>query len=218
MHGKRAIIISAMVILLFSTSVLSAASSPIAQLQVTVDKIIEILRNHDLSEEAVLETVGTLVRQKFDFRAMSQRTLGVHWKNGTEKQQDRFVELFSQLLEDTYRGRIQAYTYNDEYVKYVDERILGTRAEVKTIVVLADREIPVNYRVRLKGSEWLIYDVVIEEVSLVSNYRNTYGQIIQKEGFDVLLSRMEERIQQLQANPQSGAEPAPKAKQSNGQR
>lgn len=223
MCGKRVIIsmVAVMGCLLISMSVFAATTSPIAQMKVTVDKIIEILRNNELSEDAVLEKVGDLVRKKFDFRAMAQRTLGVYWKKGTEKQQDRFVELFSQLLEDTYRGRIQAYTYSDEYVKYLDERILGTRAEVKTLVV-ADREIPVNYRMRLKGDDWLVYDVIIEDVSLVSNYRNTYGQIIQKNGFDALLSQMEEKIRQLKENPNAGAEPETKTgqskpQQSNGQ-
>ena len=201
MPGKRIILIFTMVFLLFSGSALAAVPGPTDQLRVVVDEIIKILRSGNLSQDDILQQVAGLVRQKFDFQAMSQRTLGVNWRKATPKQQERFVELFSQLLEDTYRGRIRAYTYNDEKVEYVGERVVGTRAEVDTVVI-ASREIPVSYKMRLKDDQWLVYDVSIEQVSLVSNYRNSYGEIVRKEGFEGLLSRMEEKIRQLQAAPE----------------
>jgi phospholipid transport system substrate-binding protein len=203
MAGKRLLAVVVLSFLLLSSVAVAAVPKPKDQLQVTVDRIIEILRDKSLPQEVVLEKVADLVRAKFDFHAMSQRTLGINWKKATPAEQKRFVELFSQLLEDTYRGRIKAYTYNDEHVEYLGERIQGSRAEVDTIVV-ANREIPVSYKMRLKGNEWLIYDVVIEEVSLVSNYRNSYAEIVRAEGFSGLLARMEQKIKELKANGGSG--------------
>jgi phospholipid transport system substrate-binding protein len=175
-----------------------AVPGPTEQLRVTLDKIIEVLRNEDLSQEAILDQVEVLVRSKFDFNAMSQRTLGINWRNASPAQRARFVDLFSQLLEDTYRNRIRNYTYQDERVEYVGEEIRGSRGQVDTVVV-ANKEIPVSYRVRLKGDEWLVYDVIVEEVSLVSNYRSSYNEIIRQEGFDGLLKRLEDKIRELQA-------------------
>lgn len=173
-----------------------AVPGPTDQLRVTLDKIVEVLRNKDLSQEAILDQVEVLVRSKFDFEAMSQRTLGINWKNATPKQRARFIALFSQLLEDTYRLRIRNYTYQDERVEYIGENVSGTRGQVDTLVI-ANKEIPVSYRVRLKGNEWLVYDVIVEEVSLINNYRSSYNEIIRQEGFDGLLKRLEEKVKEL---------------------
>lgn len=199
MAGKRFLAVFPMFLLLIVSIAAAAVPGPTDQLRVTVDKIIEILRDKNLSQDVILEQVAGLVRAKFDFWAMSQRTLGVNWKKATPTERKRFVALFSQLLEDTYRGRIKAYTYNDEHVEYIGERVKGSRAEVDTVVV-ANREIPVSYKMRLKGKEWLVYDVIIEEVSLISNYRNSYAEIVHDEGFSGLLTRMEQKIKELQAN------------------
>ncbi len=199
MSGKRYPVVFLMLFLLLASVAAAAVPGPTDQLRVTVDRIVEILRDKSLSQEVILEQVAVLVRAKFDFWAMSQRTLGVNWKKASPAEQKRFVALFSQLLEDTYRGRIKAYTYDDEHVEYTGERIQGSRAEVDTVVV-ANREIPVSYKMRLRGNEWLVYDVVIEEVSLISNYRNSYAEIVRDEGFSGLLARMEQKIKELQAN------------------
>lgn len=180
-----------------------AVPGPTEQLRGTLDQIIVILHDKELSQEAIFDRVEVLVRSKFDFNAMSQRTLGINWRNATPKQRARFVELFSQLLEDTYRNRMRNYTYQDEYVKYVGEDVRGSRGQVDTIVV-ANRDIPVSYRVRLKGDQWLVYDVIVEEVSLVSNYRSSYNEIVRQEGFDGLLQRLEEKVRELEAASEAG--------------
>ena len=204
MHVKRTTLLVLLLILLAATSAVAAVPRPTDQLRETVDRIIKVLRDKNRSQDSILEEVADLVRSKFDFRAMSQRTLGVNWKKATKEEQQRFVQLFAQLLEDTYRGRIKAYTYNDEYVEYIGERVRGKRAEVDTIVV-ANKEIPVSYKMRLKGEEWLVYDVIIEEVSLISNYRNSYAEIVRDEGFQGLLARMEQKIKELaEANAKGG--------------
>lgn len=203
MFVKKSILLALTLVLLAAASVIAAVPRPSTQLRTAVDRIIEVLRDKDLPREQVLQEVSNLVRSKFDFWAMSQRTLGVNWKKATEEEKRHFVELFAKLLEDTYRGRLKAYTYNDEYVEYVGERISGARAEVHTIVV-TNKDIPVSYRMRLKGEEWLVYDVIIEEVSLIANYRNSYAEIVQDEGFKGLLARMEAKIKELAENSGQG--------------
>lgn len=204
MFVKRSILFALTLVLLAAASVMAAVPRPTDQLRVTVDRIIEVLRNKDLSQDQIFQEVSDLVRSKFDFRAMSQRTLGVNWKKATEEEQRQFVQLFGKLLEDTYRGRIKAYTYNDEYVEYVGERVRGRRAEVHTMVI-ASHEIPVSYKMRLKGEEWLVYDVIIEEVSLISNFRNSYAEIVRDEGLKGLLARMETKIQELAESRDQGS-------------
>lgn len=201
----KRVVMALVVMILMVVQGVAAIPSPTEQLRGAVDRIIELLRDNGQPEDEVLQEITRLVRSKFDFVAMSQSTLGVNWRHATREQQQRFVRLFSQLLEDTYRERVAAYSYGDEYVEYVGERILGSRAEVQTIIV-ANKNIPVAYRMRLRGEEWLVYDVVIEEVSLVGNYRGSYARIIQNEGFDGLLSRMEERIRELAKS--DGTKPA----------
>lgn len=199
MYVKKSLLFALTLVLLAAVSVMAAVPRPTNQLRVAVDRIIEVLRDKDLSREQVLQEVSNLVRNKFDFWAMSQRTLGKNWRKATEEEKQQFVRLFAQLLEDTYRGRLKAYTYNDEHVEYIGERIHGTRAIVDTIVV-TNKEIPVSYKMRLKGEEWLVYDVIIEEVSLIANYRNSYGEIVADEGFQGLLARMEVKIKELAEN------------------
>jgi phospholipid transport system substrate-binding protein len=203
MFAKRSILLALTLVLLAAASVIAAVPRPTNQLRLTVDRIIEVLRDKDLSQDQVLQEVADLVRAKFDFWAMSQRTLGINWKKATKEEQQRFVELFAKLLEDTYRGRIKAYTFNDEHVEYIGERVRGSRAEVDTIVI-SNKEIPVSYKMRLKGEKWLVYDVIIEEVSLISNYRNSYGEIVREEGFKGLLARMETKIKELAEDGEQG--------------
>ncbi|HFD92172.1 MAG TPA: ABC transporter substrate-binding protein, partial [Gammaproteobacteria bacterium] len=95
-------------------------------------------------------------------------------------------------------GRIEAYT--DERVEVLGARVKGSRAEVSTIIVSGDVDIPIRYKMRLKGGKWLIYDVVIEEVSLIRNYRSSYRDIVKKEGIDGLLTRMDEKLARLNAS------------------
>jgi len=172
-----------------------SAVAPKTQVQETVDRVIDVLRDKQLQGEARRQTLSHLIRARFDFYIMSQRTLGKYWKTASPAEQEKFVELFSDLLEASYIGRIEAYS--DETVNYGEEKIEGDRAEVSTIVNSGNTHIPIVYRMVQKGAEWYVYDVIIEEVSLIRNYRSSYGEIVRKEGFSGLFSRMEEKIKEL---------------------
>ena len=173
-----------------------ATPGPLEQAQTTVDAVMAILRESNLEKEARQEKLSTTIRARFDFTEMSQRILATNWKNASEAQRDSFIRIFSDLLERNYIGRIESYT--DEKIDFLKERVQGNRAAVDTVIVTKSAEIPISYRMVQQGSEWMVYDVVIESVSFVNNYRNSYGEILKKEGFDGLLARMTEKLAQLE--------------------
>ncbi len=173
-----------------------AMPGPMEQAKTTVDAVMAILKESALEKEARREKLSTTIRARFDFNEMSQRILAVNWKSASTEQRDRFVKIFSDLLERNYIGRIESYT--DEKIDFVKERVQGDRAAVDTVIVTKSAEIPISYRMVQQGNEWMVYDVVIESVSFVNNYRNSYGEILKKEGFDGLLTRMAEKLAQLE--------------------
>jgi len=173
--------------------------SPLEQVRVTVDQVIEILRQSELQGEARRKVLSELVRSRFDFVIMSQRTLGRHWKKANAQEQAEFVRLFSDLLEASYIGRLDAYT--DETVSYNSEKIEGNRAVVATVVHSNNTNIPIEYRMVKKGNDWFVYDVVVEDISLIKNYRSSYGEIVRKEGYAGLFERMRKKITELHDQP-----------------
>jgi phospholipid transport system substrate-binding protein len=181
----------------------AAAPGPMEEVQSTVDSIIALLKRDDLSGEDRKEKVGAKVRERFDFKTMSQGVLATNWKKATDAEKKQFIDLFSELLETTYRERINAY--DNEEVKYLSEKIKGRKAVVETMVITTDVEIPVTYKLLNKGESWRAYDVVVEGVSLVRNYRDSYREIVNKEGIPGLLAKMEQKIVELRTNPAEGS-------------
>ncbi|NLC70492.1 MAG: ABC transporter substrate-binding protein [Desulfuromonadaceae bacterium] len=179
------------------------ASQATEQLQGDVDRIIETLNDEGLDGRIRDERIVSIVKGRFDFPTMSQWILGINWRRANEAERQRFIDLFTRLLENTYVSRIETYTgeYGRENVRYVQERIEGNRALVNTLIVTKSAEIPVDYKMILSEGKWLVYDVVIEEISLVRNYRSTYSEIVSKEGFSGLFARMEEKIAELAKAP-----------------
>lgn len=167
-----------------------AMPTPTEQVSTTVDAILAVLRDDGASADVKKDQIRGLIAERFDFRAMSQRTLAQNWRKASAEQQDRFVALYTRLLENTYFVMVEEY--RDEAVEYRGEKIRKEKyALVETAIVAADKEIPVIYRTRLKNDQWWIYDVVIEGVSLISNYRSSYQQIAKREGIGGLLAKME---------------------------
>jgi phospholipid transport system substrate-binding protein len=177
------------------TTAPQAAPTPKEDISKSVDQIMAVLRDPQIKGDSRREKLSTLIRARFDFVTMSQYVLGKHWKSASPEEQTAFIKLFSDLLEESYIGRIEAYS--DETVQYKAEKIEGDRAEVATGVRTGNIEVPVHYRLTNKKGEWFVYDVIIEEVSLVKNYRSSYGEIIRKEGFAKLLERMTEKLREL---------------------
>lgn len=192
-------------VIVIAGAAFTAWAGPMEDVRVTIDSVLEILRNKELSVETKTSRILPIVRERFDFRAMSQRALGKEWKKATAEEKDRFVELFSELLESAYVSRVELYS--DETVKYGKVKVKGKRAVVHTIFVTAKADIPINYKVYRKGESWYVYDVVIEEVSLIRNYRSSYGEIVNKDGMDGLLARLEQKVGTREASREVDAGP-----------
>jgi phospholipid transport system substrate-binding protein len=176
-----------------------AAGNATESVRTSVDAIIGILKDAGLDKPAKRDKIRVVIAERFDFRAMSQRTLATNWKKASKEEQQQFTELFAALIQDTYISRVEAYT--NEEVKYPGEKVTDDRAVVDTLIVTSSKEIPVTYRLYLKGDRWLVYDVNIEGVSLISNYRNSYQEIVKREGFTGLLAKMEEKVKELANAP-----------------
>jgi phospholipid transport system substrate-binding protein len=171
----------------------AAEASPTEQIRSVVDAVLALLQDAHLQPDARRKGIRDAVAPHFDYRAMSQSTLALSWKKATPEQQDRFVELFPKMLENVYIVAMEEYS--GETVKYGKEKIQGKRASVETYIVQPNGpEIPIVYRMRLKNDRWLAYDVVIEGVSLVSNYRSSFRRIADVEGMEALLEQLQEKV------------------------
>ncbi|MBI4006098.1 MAG: ABC transporter substrate-binding protein, partial [Gammaproteobacteria bacterium] len=118
----------------------------------SVDKVIEILKDQSLDRETQWGRIGIVIDDSFDFRTMSQSVLATNWEKATPEERERFVEYFSQYLEDTYRTKIESYS--NQQILYLKETINGKRAQVDTAIVTDTTEIPVNYKLKNNDGEW----------------------------------------------------------------
>jgi len=184
-------------VLLTCTVMAADFSTPTARVRDSIERVIAILQDQSLDRDARWEQIAAVIRGGFDFRSMSQSVLATNWRKASPEEQERFTEFFSQYIEETYRAKIEAYT--DEKVLYKDETIKGDRAVVETVIVTSTTEIPVNFKLRLDDGQWYAYDVVIEGISLVSNYRTTFAAIVKNEGMDGLLNNIQQRIDKYKA-------------------
>jgi len=169
------------------------------QIRGAIDRGIAILQRPDLKGKEKREERREALRRElfpcFYFEEMAKRSLGVHWKERTPQEREEFTRLFRDLLENAYAGKIEGY--KGEKILYRKETVDPPYAEVDTVIVtLQGDEIPVNYRVLKDGARWRIYDVVIEGVSLVNNYRSQFAGILQKSSFSELVRRLKSTIQQ----------------------
>lgn len=173
------------------------AGAPTEELRAATEKVVRLLEDPALKPEtrgaereaAVLAAVVDL----FDFTEISRRSLGRHWRGLGEGQRQEFAELFRALLERTYLPKIKLY--QGQRVRFVGESVDGELATVQTkFVTRREQEIPVAFRLHLNGGRWLVYDVSVEGISLVSNYRAQFNQIIQRATFEGLLARLREKL------------------------
>jgi phospholipid transport system substrate-binding protein len=176
------------------TSGAAWAGAPTDQLRGRVDRVLEVLEDPALKSEARVgerrAAIRAMAQEIFDFRELSQRALARHWQARTPAERDEFVPLFADLLERSYIGKIEMYSGGDR-IQYLAETAEGDQAAVRTkIVTKSGTEIPVDYRMHRVGDQWLVYDVAIEGVSLVANYRAQFNKIIQTSSFRGLVEKL----------------------------
>ena len=170
------------------------AGAPTEQLRARVDRVLAVLEDPALKQEARAAdrraAIRAIANELFDFRELSQRTLARHWQGRTAAEREEFVTLFADLLERSYIDKIETYS-GGERIQYVGESLDGEQAVVRTkLVTKTGTEIPLDYRMHRTGDRWLVYDVTIEGVSLVANYRTQFNRIIQQSSFKDLLARL----------------------------
>ena len=173
------------------------ASVPLTTIEGHVNSVLKILRDPALKGEAAKKTkkekIRTVSEKMFDFAELSKRTLGPNWKNLNTEQQKEFIVLYRDILEDAYMDRIIAY--KDEKVVFHKETMLtDNTTEVQSSIITKTAETPINYRLILKGSEWKVYDVVIEGVSLIKNYRTQFREILANKSPEELLKVLRKKV------------------------
>jgi phospholipid transport system substrate-binding protein len=183
--------------LLSVSAIAEQFSTPSERVKDSIEKVITVLKEKSLDKEDRWKKIGVVINESFDFRSMSQSILATNWKQATVEERQQFVFFFSQYLEDTYRMKIEAYT--NQKVEFVGETIRGKRAIVETLIITDDVEIPVNYKLKENDGNWFAYDVIIEGVSLVNNYRSTFSVIVKNDGMDGLLTDIKSRINKYKA-------------------
>jgi phospholipid transport system substrate-binding protein len=173
------------------------------QVRAMVEHVQMIVQDPRLQSEARKKdrraALRRVIGRRIDFAEMAKRSLGSHWQGRTPKQQTEFVKLFTDLVEDAYLGQIESYP-GDKFV-YLREIRDGEFAEVDSkLNALKGDEIAINYRLRGRNADWKVYDVVIENVSVVGNYRSQFNRILSGASFDELLKKLREtRVRQIQA-------------------
>ena len=169
------------------------AGVPLEQLRAQIDRVLKVLEDPELKKEARAKDRRVAVRkiadEIFDFQETAKRSLGRHWTTRTAGERDEFVGLFSDLLERSYISKVELY--GGEKISYLGDSIDGDQALVRTkIITKGGAEVPVEYRMLKRGERWLVYDVVIEGVSLVANYRTQFNKIIQTSSYAELVKKM----------------------------
>lgn len=176
----------------------SMAGAPTDDIRETTDKLIAIVSDPDLKgpdkAKEKAKQIRKAVDERFDWEGMSRRTLARHWKQRTAKEKEEFIDLFGKLLERTYLDKVEGYS--GEKVLYVGERVDGNYAIVVVkIVTKKETEILVKYRLKKKGSEWFAYDISIQGVSLVNNYRKQFNSILVRSSYEDLVKKLKAKVE-----------------------
>jgi phospholipid transport system substrate-binding protein len=161
-----------------------------------IEQALDILQNPACRGEERRQMVKRIVDPHFDYQEMAKRSLGPTWSKLNASQRSEFVQLFAQLLEASYSDKIEKYAQRVK-IEYKGEILDGDTAEVRTVVVRANDRIPLNYRLLNEGGTWKVYDVVIEGVSLVSNYRSQFSRIIHESSYAELVRRLKIKVSEL---------------------
>ncbi len=188
-------------LLIIGGSVCVRADEATAQLRATADKIISLLGDPALGTDARKSERRQFIRneldQRVDWPTVARSSLGRHWAKRTRAEQMEFVSLFSRLLEDTCLEKFE--THHDELAKieYLGEKTIDQYASVKTQVTTKDQVVhPVEYRLQKSGSDWRVYDVLLEGVSLIKNYRDQFDEVLSRASYDKLVADLRAKVPQ----------------------
>src|SRR3989454_8578088 len=176
------------------------AGVPSEQLKAQVDRVVRVLDDTELQKSARAAerraAIRRIANETFDFTETTRRALGPHWQARTPAEREEFTGLFADLLERSYLSKIELF--NGEKITYAGDAVEGDQATVRTkIITRQGSEIPVDYRLLQKSDKWLVYDVVIEGVSLIANYRTQFNKIIQTSSYQDLVKKMKTKQEEF---------------------
>ncbi len=190
-------------LLIFAIMAISAApvsaNTPIGVIQNAVQEIIDLLKDpqYDPPEkkEAQREKIWDVVLETFDFQTIARGTLRRHdWESFSEQQKKEFTDLFTTLLGNTYLERLQS-DYKDEKVEFIEQEMLSdATAIVRTKIIRESLEIPVDYRLILRSGNWRIYNVIVENISLVTNYRDQFSRMLMRDSPSQFIEKLRDRV------------------------
>jgi phospholipid transport system substrate-binding protein len=175
-----------------------SAQGPLETVKVQIDKVIEVLKDPTLAGESgrqtKIEKISEITENVFDFTELSKRSLGRAWSQFSPEQQTEFVLLYKKLLKNTYADRI--VSYNNEKIQFGNETPLSdTTTEVQTTIGTNTGDVPINYRMKKNNDQWRVYDVVIEGVSLINNYRTQFRGILANNPPDGLIEVLRKKVE-----------------------
>jgi phospholipid transport system substrate-binding protein len=205
-------------LLLFSFAGSAGAQAPMqvsvssddatASVKAIIDQSIVVFKDQQISAPDREKKLRGIAESHFDFAEMSKSAIGYHWKTLTPAQQSEFVPLFTTFIEDAYLSRIESYSVEkinqqiqSSMIQFVKQTSDGPDyATVYSTVVLQDQKNPiaVNYLMRHDGNEWKIYDITIDAISVIANYRNQFNRVLNNDGYDKLVELLRQKIQGLQ--------------------
>jgi phospholipid transport system substrate-binding protein len=177
-----------------------ALASVTDEVKVVVDRVVSIVSDKEMKKPksegkrraALDKAIGTI----FNYDEMARLSLGIHWRERSPAERQEFVKLFKTLLEKSYADKIESY--NNEKIAYLKESLDGDNAEVKSKIVTAKREeFTIDYRLKKEGPKWMVYDVVIEGVSLVANYRSQFNRIVRSQGYGALVKKLKDKSTEI---------------------
>ncbi|MDY6880675.1 MAG: ABC transporter substrate-binding protein [Desulfatiglans sp.] len=186
-----------LIVLLMLVGTPALAGEATDRIKETTDKILAIVSNPALKTPEKTTERDRLIRkavdERFDWKEMSRRALAIHWSKRTDDEKTEFIKLFGELLEDTYMDKVGGYS--GEVVTYEGEKVSGPYGIVKVkILTQNDKPIFVKYRVKKKGKDWFVYDISIEGVSLINNYRKQFNSIINRSSYEDLVEKLKAKV------------------------
>ena len=197
---KSLIIVATIVVTGVAVQSVSAGEATEA-MRGTIDEVLRILADKALKQPAKAndrrQLLEKVVGERFDYEEMSRRSLGASWANLSDKEKQEFVSLFQTLLVNTYADKIESYT--GDGVQFLNERNEKEYAEVRTKVLTGKTEIPLDYRLLNKGSGWRVYDVVVDGVSLVNNYRGQFSKILRNGSYADLVDQLRKKSEKIKS-------------------
>ena len=183
-----------------------AESHITTDLKGTIDQVMEIVSDKNLQKNPTLrrEKLRQVIGLRFNYKQMVMRSLAKNYMDRSDKERKEFTRLFKKLLENSYASKIE--NYRNETINYIGEQVKGKYALIKTQIVRKDGVIDVDYKMLKESGQWLVYDFVIEGVSLIRNYRSQFSKIISTESYATLVSKLSKKVEDLEVQSLAEAE------------